>query len=264
MSMQCVMIASSKGGIGKSTVALGIGTALCRRGKKVLLCDLDLSSPCLDMLTGAEDSVIYTVADIVLGRCSVADAVITPYKGIGLQLLAAPAVPETIEEELGYASMLADAVISAARSLESDFVILDTGAGISIGAAAAAMVADRALVVAGHSPISVRSAESTARRLRDMGVEDLRLIINSFDSRGVCGAAERKGVLSIIDASGLPLIGVVPYDYSLALSQEKKAGARGMEAMFAFDNIARRLMRKNVPLFSGMKKMRKMRNKFYK
>lgn len=265
--MQCVMIASSKGGIGKSTVALGIGTALGRHGKKVLLCDLDLGNPCLDMLTGAEDSVLYTVSDVMLGRCSAADAVVTPYEGTDLQLLAAPAVPGDIGEEDGEqecAAKLADTVISAARELECDFAILDTGAGISLGARAAAMAADRALVVAGHSPISVRSAESTARRLRDMGVEDLRLIINSFDGRGVCGAAERKGVLSIIDASGLPLFGVIPYDYSLALSQEMKKGERGADAPIAFDNTARRLMRENVPLFSGMKKMRRMRNKFYK
>lgn len=268
MSIQCIMIASSKGGIGKSTVSLGIASALSRMGKRVLLCDLDFGSPCLDMLTGAEDSALYTVADVIKGRCNAAEAAVQPCgdKGINLYLLAAPSgINADTEAGFSDADSAANAIRTAAQALECDFVILDTGAGISFGSNVAAMAADQALIVAGHSPVSLRSAESTAQRIRDGGVEDIRLIINSFDSLGVRGSADRKGIFSIIDTSGLPLCGVVPYDYSLTLLHEKRGKcAGGGLSGIAFDNIARRLMQENVPLFSGMKKMRKSRDKFYK
>lgn len=264
MTGQCIMIASSKGGIGKSTAALGISLALARRSKKVLLCDLDLSNACLDMLTGAEDQTVYNINDIVLRRCSAADALVQPYDGLPLSLIASPgdaAADDT--DSADYCKKIALAVEQAAVAANSDFVILDTGAGISRGSSAAALISDKALIVAGHSPLSVRSAERTAQRIRDLGVDDIRLIINSFDSKGVSGGAGRSGIFSIMDASGLPLCGVVPYDYSLALSQEQGKSCSG-DAETAFNNIAARICREDVPLFSGMKKMRKMRNKFYR
>lgn len=260
MSAQCIMIASSKGGIGKSTVALGVSAALAQRGRRVLLCDLDFGNPCLDMLSGAESSVLYTVYDVLCGRCSADEAAVRPFKDSQLYLLAAPSREDC---NIGDAELVAETVKAAAEGLECDFVILDTGAGISFGASAAAAAADKALIVAGHSPISIRSAESTAQRVGAMGVGDIRLIINSFDAGGVRGTVGRRGIFSIIDTSGLPLFGVVPYDYLLAVRQEKRGETRAGLSGAAFDNIARRLLGENVPLFYGMKKMRRVRDKFY-
>ncbi len=268
MSIHCIMIASSKGGIGKSTVALGIATALSRMGSKVLLCDLDFGSPCLDMLTGAENAVLYTVSDLIKDRCSADEAAIRLGGGGSgtVYLLAAPAAMSCDTEAYADVSGAASCIKTAMEELGCDFAVIDTGAGISFGMEVAAKAADCALIVAGHSPVSLRSAEGTAQRVRDMGVEDIRLVINSFDSQGVCLSDGRKGIFSMIDTSGLPLCGVVPYDYSLALSQESRKMPRRRDGLSgtAFANIAGRLMQKNIPLFSGMKKMRKMRDKFYK
>lgn len=263
MSGQCIMIASSKGGIGKSTAALGISLSLSRRSHRVLLCDLDLGNACLDMLMGAEDRAIYTVEDVMLGRCKAEDAVVQPYGDTEVYLLASPGASYSestdIKKDL---DGIVYAVRQAAEAVGCDFIILDTGAGVSVGSEAASAIADKALIVAGHSPLSVRSAERTAQRIRSHGVDDIRLIINSFDGRGVSDVG-RSGIFSIMDTSGLELLGVVPYDYSLALSQERGRGTSDGFAARAFDNIAARLCREDVPLFSGMKKMRKMRNKFY-
>ena len=54
----------------------------------------------------------------------------------------------------------------------------------------------------------------------------------------------------------------MPYDPSLAAAQENGKKTSSLSDA-AFANIAARLDGEDVPLFCGMKKFRKNRNKFY-
>ena len=49
-----VVVTSGKGGVGKSTVALGLGRSLAQKGRRVLLVDCDAGLRSLDRMTGAE------------------------------------------------------------------------------------------------------------------------------------------------------------------------------------------------------------------
>ena len=298
MPARFIVIASSKGGIGKSTAALGISRSLCARGRSVLLCDLDYGNACLDMLCGVEDSVLYTSADAAMGICAPQAALIALERPTGsvidrsgggrMYLLPAPCAGQYeicvqsatnadaaqsqtdnasadggSQANTVYADRLCDALRGAAESAGADYVILDTGAGISGGLCVAAGAAGEALVVAGHSPVSLRSADATARLLEKHGIKNIRLVINSFDAAGVTDRrSARSGIFSMIDTAHLPLCGIVPYDPSLAAAQESGKKTSSLSDA-AFANIAARLDGEEVPLFCGLKKFRKNRNKFY-
>ena len=49
------VITSGKGGVGKSTLAVGLGRALAQRGRRVLLVDCDAGLRSLDRMTGVEE-----------------------------------------------------------------------------------------------------------------------------------------------------------------------------------------------------------------
>lgn len=270
MTEKIIMIASSKGGVGKTTASLGIARALCKRGHRVLIADLDFANACLDILTGVQDSVLYTLQDVALKRAKAADALIklpqapsskerkkgrTANKGAVTLLPSALGWDEHIPDEL-----LGESIKDAADAAEADYIILDTGAGTNNGAAAAASIADCALVVTGQMPVAVRAAQATARRLEGLGISDIRLIINSFDAKGVMGGAHRSGLFTVIDDSCIPLGGVIPYDYSLMLSHEGLFSGKS-EADQAFDNIASRIEGNNVPIFTEIKRLRKLKKK---
>ena len=59
-----LLVASSKGGVGKSTTALGLAAAFAAQDLKVLLIDFDGTSRSLDILAGAEDMTTADTADI--------------------------------------------------------------------------------------------------------------------------------------------------------------------------------------------------------
>lgn len=278
MTTKFIMIASSKGGVGKSTAALGISRALAQNGSKVLLADLDFGNACLDMLLGVQDSVLCTLQDVAAGRASAEGALIKIEEPLNKKKKKKKKTSENGELWLlpsfvggmgcipayGGESALNDASVcktlkDSALSVDADYVIIDTGAGINSALGAAALIADSAFVVTGHMPVALRSAEATVSRLSAMGVKDIRLLINSFDAEGVIEEA-RRGLFTVIDESRAPLIGVVPYDYSLMLCHEGLT-AFGGDGETAFFNIAKRIEGCNVPLFKGIKRIRKLKKK---
>ncbi len=268
MTEKVLLFASSKGGVGKSTVALGLARALAGEGRRVLLADFDFCSPCLDLLCGVEDHVLCTISDLAQGTCTVGNALLRPYETQDLYLLPA-AQDDSLSTDAGehvppeQHALLGRAVQQAAEHIHADFVLIDTGAGVSTGLRAAAAIARSAVIVAGHTPASIRAAGRTGQRLQTCGITDVHLVINPFDVQGA-GAKKsvRHSMLEIIDGVGVPLLGVVPYDYALPLEQEGHGGAG--EAAPALQNIARRLLGQTVPLFSGLPKIRKKKRTLFR
>ena len=69
------VITSGKGGVGKSTLAVGLGRALAKRGRRVLLVDCDAGLRSLDRMTGTEENLVFDMADVVFARCAPAEAI---------------------------------------------------------------------------------------------------------------------------------------------------------------------------------------------
>ena len=141
------------------------------------------------------------------------------------------------------------------KSGKFDYILIDTPGDNGGPLRLAAAAADRALVIATHQPASIRAAERTALQLRDLCVEDRRLIINNFEFSAVRKGL-RPGVIDIIDRTCVQLIGVIPFDYRMSQLQENGElidTLRHCDTRTAFYNIAYRIIHKNaqLPLFSG-------------
>jgi len=76
-----IAVASGKGGVGKSTVALNLAVALSKTGAKVGLIDADIYGPSIPKMVGAEDARPYS--ENVNGR-----EMLVPVERFGLKILS--------------------------------------------------------------------------------------------------------------------------------------------------------------------------------
>ena len=88
------VITSGKGGVGKSTISAGLGTALARRGRRVLLIDGDAGLRSLDHMLSVSEQLVFDISDVIAGNCEPIRAIYPCEQEPGLFLLPAPSQEE--------------------------------------------------------------------------------------------------------------------------------------------------------------------------
>ena len=90
-----IVVTSGKGGVGKSTVSLGLASQFAAGGERVLLLDCDAGLRSLDRMTGTEEALVFDSSDVVAGRCAPADAIyLDSPAGVGRGFRAAAAAAD--------------------------------------------------------------------------------------------------------------------------------------------------------------------------
>lgn len=232
---QILVVASGKGGVGKSTISCFLGCALARRGRKVLLVDCDAGLRSMDLMLGIGDDMVYDLSDVLLSNCEIVKAIYPVTGAENLFLLPAP-----LSVKFSYVYEDLNRLLKG-LSHYYDYVLLDCPAGVGDGFFAAAHCADQMLVVVTPDPVCVRDGQKVHRLLMSEGVASPRLIINKVDGKTMKKSGIRD-LDAVIDQTGIQLLGVIPMDETLACETANGAvpGARNA-AVAAFDNIAARL-----------------------
>lgn len=237
MSVKMILIASGKGGAGKTSLTACLSMALAELGRRVLAVDGDCGLRNLDLVMGMSDRLVFSFADVAAGVVPLSRAAAAHPLNGKLFLLTAPAdVPFLRVRQLR-------ALRDAAEADGYDYMLWDGPAGLPGELSIYSAIADESVVVTTPEPASIRGAERTARFLEEGGVRQIRLIVNRVRPHLI-----RHGLASNIDdamdQAGLPLLGVVPEDEDMiacsnsgkSLLHLKKSGAA-----LACRNIARRL-----------------------
>ena len=246
MKARVIMVASCKGGVGKTTVTANLALSLAKLGRRTLMVDCDFGMRCLDLVCGLSDKVTYDVCDCILRGISPERAAVRDPRSPSLWFIAGPYRYGGGIDGEGFRSFLE----TASEELSLDYIIVDTHGGEGVEFSLAAPNADIALVVSTHQEASIRAAEETAKRISELGSAETRLIINSYDVK----AARRgrlPGVLELIDRTRVRLIGIIPRDDSMLERQVTGSLAASdgrSRSGKAFANVARRLDGESVPL----------------
>ncbi len=242
---EVIAVVSGKGGVGKTTAVAHIGAALAALGKRVLLVDADMGLRNLDIALGAENIIVYDVADVIDGVCD-ADTATVKIEGHN-ELYFIPS-PQTRNENCISNESFSEFCRRMAESY--DYVLIDGPAGVGNGFFKVVGGADRAMVVAQGFTASLRDADRTIDFLEKEGIKEFFVLINSMRPELV-----EKGIMLdadfILDVLGTKLLGIVPEDLKILEYASKKELAFGKEdsvSSVAYSNIAKRLLGEQVPI----------------
>ncbi|SHG57683.1 flagellar biosynthesis protein FlhG [Thermosyntropha lipolytica DSM 11003] len=173
-----IAVSSGKGGTGKSTLALNLSIALSSQGKKVILMDADMGLANIDIMLGIVPA--YNIYHFVQGQKSLREIILSHPTGIDI-IPGGSGITELAN--LHREQLKRILVELGALDGEYDFMIIDTGAGISDSVLSFLLAADDVLVVTTPEPTSITDAYGVVKGLSQHHFAgNLYLIVNRVEN----------------------------------------------------------------------------------
>jgi flagellar biosynthesis protein FlhG len=205
-----VAVASGKGGVGKTNVAVNLGLALARRGLRVALLDADLGTANVDVVLGLQPR--YHLQHIVTGQKSLSEIVMAgPY---GLQIIPGASglpdlanLPQARREALFQSLLTLDGAI--------DLLLIDTGAGVGEVVVQFVLAAGELLIVTNPEPTALTDAYALMKVVAGYQLPvAFKLVVNSVHRRGEGDVTGRR-LIEVADrflGQHVEFLGSIPFD----------------------------------------------------
>ena len=207
-----IALTSGKGGAGKTTFAVNIAAALAAGGARTVLLDLNAGTRNADIYLGLESKVLFDLADVLSGVCTLEKATVRDEHFARLALVSGPQYKIINGMSDGHVRLIV-------RKLREsfDYVIIDCPGGLGEDFANAVSPAEAALIIVTPDYASIRNSEVVERRLASLGVEKRFLAVNMY-----CPQADEDKALPDIGqikaAFTSELTGTIPMDKDIHIA----------------------------------------------
>ncbi len=198
-------IASGKGGVGKTTTTVNLGTALAKAGKRVAIVDVDLGMANLGGFVNL-DAETTTLHDVLAGSASVEEATYP----LADNLVALPS-GNGLE---GYAETSIEGLKNVVNTLQStvEYVFLDVGAGVSHETVLPLGLAESVILISTPEPTAVQDVTKTIELTERAGGAAEGLVVTRTRPDDIVSAEEIATELAV------PLLGAIPEDNAVRKS----------------------------------------------
>ena len=182
-----VVVSSGKGGVGKTTTVANIATALAAMDKSVVAVDCNLTTSNLGLHLGIP---LYpkTIHDVIKRKADISEAVY--HHPGGFRVIPGDIA---IRKYVPNSKSLIDAFYKL--SGKSDFMLIDSGAGLGKETRVAVEAADEMLTVTNPEMTAVTDALKVIKVAQDAGTENIGIVLNRV--RGEKQEMSRKEIEDI-------------------------------------------------------------------
>lgn len=219
-SSKIITVASGKGGVGKSNFTLNFALTLHGMGKKVLVFDADIGMANIDVLMGTSSS--YNLYHLLYRHKSIREIIQLGTNGLPY-IAGGSGMKELFSLSEQDLEFFASQVEDIAQ--EMDYVIFDTGAGLSRENMRFIGAADECLIVTTPEPTSITDAYALIKIMHSQeNATPFRMIVNRVeDEREAERVAEKiAGVARRFLQTEIPLLGYVSEDAQVVSAVKKQ------------------------------------------
>lgn len=202
-------ITSGKGGVGKTNIVINLAIHLTKLGKKVFLIDADLGLANIDILLNLAPQ--FTIEDVLTGKKHINDIIVEG--PLGIHILPASSGISEMQTLTGKQQM---SMLRELGNLKTkyDFILIDTGAGISSNVLRFNAAADEVCVITNPEPTAITDAYALMKIMSlKYQVHQFSLVVNQSgpaEARDVYNRLTR--VLNKFLTVNLELLGSIPSD----------------------------------------------------
>lgn len=239
---QSWLIASGKGGVGKSMLTSALGYALARRQMKTCCVDADLGLRDLDMLMNLHSQVVYDLVDVANRDCMLKSALI----GCDEYLSLLPASQSAGHSDLDGAEF---AKILGKLKKRYGYILTDAPAGIEHGLTNLIAPSDFCLVVTTPDDVAIRNAEQVIGVIEKYHKQRPLLVVNRVREDLL-----KKGLVytpQVVAAQlDVPLLGYIPEDAQViaSLNTHENFMEKNCPAAKAVERICQRFLGQYVEM----------------
>lgn len=202
-----VVIASGKGGTGKTTAAINIGTALNDFGRDVVVVDANIHTPNIGLHLGMHSTQL-TLQDALKGKKHIKEVVYSHPSGIKV-------IPAHLAIKKGKRKKKISDVL-ARLSGSTDIVIIDTAAGFGEDLQDLIKASDEVVIVTTPDLPAVTDALKTIKLAEEHDATVVGVVLNRHDVDAHMTAENIEKML------GIQILAVVPEDKNVQKSLKLK------------------------------------------
>lgn len=205
-----IAIISGKGGVGKTTTAVNLGCALRFFSKDVTVVDANVTTPNIGLHLGMPIAPA-TLHDVLKGKKSIKSATYRHHSG-------AKIIPGSIAyKDVKNIQIARLGRVLAGLEGTTDFVIVDSAAGLGREAMSALKTADEIIIVANPELPSVTDALKTIKLAKEEGKEILGVVVTKTNPKN-----PNMSVKDVEEILETPIIGIIPEDRTIKHSLNEK------------------------------------------
>lgn len=172
-----IAVSSGKGGVGKTNFSVNLSIALSKMDKRVTIIDADLGLSNVDVLFGIMPK--YSLQDVLNGRIQIQDMITTSPTGVNI-VSGGSGINELVDigdlelekliMSLGYFNSI------------SDFLIIDTGAGIGKSVLSFVASAQELVVMVNPDPTSITDSYALIKSAAANSDIKVYIVVNRVES----------------------------------------------------------------------------------
>ena len=214
-----IAIASGKGGVGKTNIALSLSIALAQMDARVCLLDANLGLGNIELLCRLNG--YWNLSHVLIGARTLKDIVLEGPEGI-----------DVIPGASGLCD-LADCSDDDRREIfvqlaeleqTHDYIVIDTGTGIHSAVRQFVAAADVVLIVTTPEPTSIADAYASIKALSSGGVPNLETIVNRAESAQQARAIIEglRNTTRLFLRTSISSAGMIPEDSQVAAAVARR------------------------------------------